>query len=85
MSETLSTATQIPVSDVIPMLSARGSRNYPRFKELEKECVTHHGVEVWQEVFNFRIKPALDRESDRWLLIQWCSKGIVSVKDVGEQ
>lgn len=82
MSETQATATQIPVSDVIPMLTAIADRNYPRFKELEKEFVTHYGVEVWQEVFNFRVKAALDRESDRWLLQMWCSKGIVSVKNV---
>lgn len=80
MSET---ATTIPVSTVIPILTAISARNFPLFKELEKQFVTQYGVEVWEDVFNQRLKPALDRESDRWLLVQWCSQGIVSVKDVG--
>lgn len=79
MSET---TTQIPVSELIPMLSAISDRSWERFKELEKQFVTRHGVNAWEEFFAFRVKPALDKESDRWLLIQWCSGGIFSVKDV---
>jgi hypothetical protein len=37
---------------------------------------------VWEEVFNFRLKPALDKDSDKWLLIQKCGTGIKSVKQV---
>lgn len=78
MSET---TTQIPVSELIPMLIAISDRNWERFKEVEKQFVTQHGVEAWEDFFAFRLKPALDKESDRWLLVQWCSKGF-TVKDV---
>ncbi|MGJ5676812.1 MAG: hypothetical protein ACR9NN_24950 [Nostochopsis sp.] len=73
--------TQISITEIIPMLTAIGDRQWEKFKELEADFVSQHGVEVWQEVFNFRLKPALDKDSDRWLLIQWCSKGF-TVKDV---
>ena len=69
------TAIQIPLSAVMPILAAISDRNWVKFKELELEFVNNHGVETWADVFNFRIKPALDKDSDRWLLIQWCSKG----------
>ncbi|MCW5319366.1 hypothetical protein [Nostoc sp. KVJ3] len=78
MSET---TTQIPVSELIPMLTAIADRNWERFKEVEKQFVTKHGIEAWSDFFAFRLKPALDKESDRWLLVQWCSKGF-TVKDV---
>jgi hypothetical protein len=77
MSET---ATLVPVNTVIAMLTAIGNRDWTQFKELEAEFVDQYGIEVWEEVFNFRVKPALDKNSDRWLLIQWCSTGIKSVK-----
>lgn len=79
MSET---TTQIPVSELIPMLSAISDRNWERFKEVENQFVAIHGVEAWEDFFGQRLKPALDRESDRWLLQQWCSEGIISVKNV---
>jgi hypothetical protein len=78
MSETV---TQIPVSELIPMLIAIVDRNWERFKEVEKQFVIQHGVEVWSDFFAFRLKPTLDKESDRWLLVQWCSKGF-TLKDV---
>jgi hypothetical protein len=78
MSET---TTQIPVSELIPMLTAISERNWERFKEVEKQFVTQHSIEAWEDFFAFRLKPALDKESDRWLLVQWCSKGF-TVKDV---
>jgi hypothetical protein len=77
MSET---ATQIPLSIVIPMFTAISDRNYERFNRLEWDFANTHGVEVWQDVFNFRVLPALDKDSKKWLLIQKCSKGIKSVK-----
>ncbi|MBD2341981.1 hypothetical protein H6G64_34180 [Calothrix sp. FACHB-156] len=76
-------AAQVSVTAIIPMLSAIADRQWEQFKKLEADFVSQHGVEVWQEVFNFRLKPALDKDSDRWLLIQWCSEGIISVKKVG--
>jgi len=79
MSEAVSI---ISVVELIPMLSAIAQKNWARFKELEKEFVAQHGVEEWEEFFAFRLKPVLDKDSDRWLLIQWCSKGIKSVKEV---
>lgn len=78
MSETI---TQIPVSELIPMLTAIAERNWERFKEVEKQFVAQHGIEAWEDFFAQRLKPALDKESDRWLLVQWCSKGF-TVKDV---
>jgi hypothetical protein len=74
MSET---TTQIPVSELIPMLTAIAERNWQRFKEVEKQFVIQHGVEAWEDFFAQRLKPALDKESDRWLLVQWCSKGFI--------
>ncbi|MBK1987289.1 hypothetical protein A0J48_007025 [Sphaerospermopsis aphanizomenoides BCCUSP55] len=72
----------ISITELIPMLSAIANRDWKRFKEVEKQFVAKHGVEAWEEFFAFRLKPALDKESDRWLLIQWCSGGIKSVKTV---
>lgn len=80
MSET---ATLVPLTDLMPILGAIGERNWAKFKELEREFASRHGLEVWEDVFNFRLKPVLDKESDRWLLVQWCSAGIKSVKVVG--
>jgi hypothetical protein len=76
------TTSQIRVNELIPMLTALCDRSWEQFKELEQTFVNQHGVEIWEEVFNQRLKPALDRESDRWLLQMWCSEGIISVKDV---
>jgi hypothetical protein len=73
-------ATLIPVSTIISMLVAINDRSWLRFKELEREFVNQHGIDVWEDVFNFRVLPALDKESNRWFLIQKCSTGIKSVK-----
>ncbi|WP_375509691.1 hypothetical protein [uncultured Nostoc sp.] len=75
-------ATQIPITTIIPMLTAIGDRQWQQFKELEANFVSQYGVEVWQEVFNFRVLPALDKDSNRWLLVHWCGEGINWVKDV---
>lgn len=72
----------IPVSELIPMLNAIANRDWEKFKDVERQFVAKHGVEAWEDVFNFRLKPALDKESDRWLLVQWSSSGIKSVKTV---
>jgi hypothetical protein len=79
MSET---ATQIPITAIIPMLMAIGDRSWQQFKALEINFAQEYGVEVWEDVFNFRLLPALDKESNRWLLVQKCSQGIISVKNV---
>jgi hypothetical protein len=76
------TATQIPLSTVIPMFTAISDRDWTRFKKLEADFVDQYGIEVWEDVFNFRVLPALDKESKRWFLIQKCSMGIKSVKTV---
>jgi hypothetical protein len=68
MSET---ATQVPITTIVPMLTAISDRNWEQFKKLERDFVNQYGVDVWEDVFNFRLKPALDKDSDRWLLIQW--------------
>ncbi|MBE9048958.1 hypothetical protein IQ243_00740 [Nostocales cyanobacterium LEGE 11386] len=74
-------ATQIPITTIIPVLTAIGDRSWQQFQELEADFVSQYSVEVWQEVFNFRILPALDQDSRRWLLVQWCGEGINWVKD----
>ena len=76
------TATQVPITTIVPMLNAISDRNWQQFKNLEVDFVSQYGVDVWEDVFNFRLKPALDKDSDRWLLIQKCSTGIKSVKIV---
>jgi hypothetical protein len=68
-------ATLVPVNTVIAMLTAIANRDWEQFKKLEAEFVDQYGIEIWEDVFNFRLKPALDKDSDRWLLVQWCSKG----------
>ncbi|MEG3879316.1 hypothetical protein QT972_18345 [Microcoleus sp. herbarium7] len=75
-------ATQIPINDLVGMLTAVGNRDYTRFQELEQTFTFQHGEEVWQEVFNFRILPALDKPTSQWLLAQWMSHGINSIKSV---
>ena len=79
MSET---TIKIPVSELIPILSAISDRNWKRFKDLEINFASLHGVEVWEDVFNFRVLPALDSLAKKWLLVQKCSRGIKSVKVV---
>ena len=64
------TATQVPITTIVPMLNAISDRNWQQFKNLEVDFVSQYGVDVWEDVFNFRLKPALDKNSDRWLLIQ---------------
>lgn len=80
----MTTATQIPVNTIIPIFTAIGDRHWQTFKDLEANFVSQYGVEIWQEVFNFRILPALDQDSNRWLLIQWCDEGIIWEKNVVE-
>ncbi len=82
MTEAQLTATQIPVNDLIDMFAAIGNRNYSRFQELENTFVSQHSEEVWQEVFNFRLLPALDKAASQWLLVQWASDGVNSIKTV---
>ena len=75
------TATQIPTSTVISMLSAISNEDYSEFKKLELEFVENYSIETWEDVFNFRVMPALSKDSKQWLLIQKCSKGY-TVKQV---
>jgi hypothetical protein len=78
VAEMIEAATLVPVNIVIAMLTAITERNWEKFKQLESEFVSEHGVEIWEDVFNFRLKPALDKDSDRWLLVQWCGNNSVS-------
>ncbi|MBR8837689.1 MAG: hypothetical protein DSM106950_27700 [Stigonema ocellatum SAG 48.90 = DSM 106950] len=78
----MTTSTSIPITTIIPIFAAIGDRSWEQFKELEQAFVSEYGVSVWQEVFNFRLLPALDKDSNRWLLVQWCGEGINWIKDV---
>lgn len=69
---------KVPVGEIIFFLSAINDRNWNQFKALEKSFVDKHDVETWEYVLNFQIKPVLDKDSDRWLLIQWCKNIIVN-------
>lgn len=82
MTEAQVTAAQIPVNHLIDMLITIGNRDYSKFLKLENAFVSQHGEEVWQEVFNFRILPALDKPASQWLLGQWASAGINSILKV---
>lgn len=68
-------ATLVPISQLTPMFSAIGDKDYSEFKKLELDFADEHGVETWQDVFNFRVLPALDKKAKSWLLVQKCSKG----------
>ena len=69
---------EVPVGEIIPFLLTIDTRNWNQFKALEKSFVDKHDVETWEYVSNFQIKPVLDKDSDRWLLIQWCKNIIVN-------
>ncbi len=73
---------QTSISTLIPIFTAIADRNWQQFKNKQQDFVEEHGVDVWEEVFNFQVKPALDKDSDRWLLVQWCNQGNISTKDV---
>ncbi|AFY35355.1 hypothetical protein [Calothrix sp. PCC 7507] len=82
MTEAQLTATQIPVNNIVSMLVAIGNKDYAQFQELEQAFVSQHGEEVWEQVFNFRVLPALDKPANQWLLVQWMSHGTNSIKKV---
>lgn len=68
-------ATLVPINQLTPMFAAIGDKDYSEFKKLELHFAEQHGVKTWQDVFNFRVLPALDKEAKSWLLVQKCSKG----------
>ena len=68
-------ATLVPISQLTPMFTAVGDKDYLEFKRLELQFAEQHSVETWEDVFNFRVLPALDKEAKSWLLVQKCSKG----------
>lgn len=82
MTEAQLTAIQIPINDIVGMLTAVGNKDYACFQELEQSFVSRHGEEVWEQVFNFRVLPALDKPASQWLLAQWMSHGINSIRTV---
>lgn len=51
------TPEKVAVSEIIPFLSAICDRNWEQFKALEKSFVYKYSVEIWEDVFNFQIKP----------------------------
>ncbi|MGB3642555.1 MAG: hypothetical protein WBA39_33985 [Rivularia sp. (in: cyanobacteria)] len=68
-------ATLVPISQLAPMFTSIGDKDYSEFKKLELAFAEQHGVETWEDVFNFRVLPALDKDAKSWLLVQKCSKG----------
>ncbi|BAY27924.1 hypothetical protein NIES2100_77510 [Calothrix sp. NIES-2100] len=73
-------AVQIPVSTIISILTAINDRDYARLKQLQTGLVKQHGVEVWQDVFGSRVLPALDQQSNRWLLNVLCNGETASAR-----
>jgi hypothetical protein len=69
---------KVPVGEIIFFLSAINDRNWNQFKALEKIFVDKHDVKTWEHVLDSQIKPVLDKDSVRWLLIQWCKNIIVN-------
>ena len=67
MSET---ATKTPITDIMPILATIGARSWEQFKSVEINFAAHYVVEVWEDVFNFHLLPALYKKSNKWLLIQ---------------
>lgn len=59
----------------IELLTAISSRDYPQFAQLESNFVSQRGVEIWEEYFNFRLLPSLDKASSNWLLQQFIQRG----------
>jgi hypothetical protein len=43
----------ISITELIPMLTAIAERNWDNFKEVEKQFVSRHGVEAWEEFLLF--------------------------------
>jgi hypothetical protein len=76
-------AASVPLSEFMSMLNAIIERNWLLFKDLELQFVDNYSIDIWEEVFNFRLLPALDTESKRWFLIEKCKQGILEVKVVG--
>jgi len=74
------TATLLPLNTFLPVFEAISTRDWLRFKELERAIAGIHGVETWADVLNFRIMPALEPEAKRWLLVERCNQGIKSIK-----
>lgn len=66
-------AAKIPVLELVPILTAISARDWKGFESAEKQFVEKYGVEAWEEFFAERLKPALDKDSDKWLLAQWLS------------
>lgn len=64
------TANQIPDNKLIPMVTAIIDRDWELFKEFEMEFTNSYDVETWADVFNFRVLPALDKETKTWVLVQ---------------
>ncbi|KHG41265.1 MAG: hypothetical protein HEQ20_04365 [Aphanizomenon flos-aquae KM1D3_PB] len=81
MSET---ATLLPLNTFISVFEAISDRNWLQFKELERAFASSYGVETWADVLNFRIKPALEPEAKKWLLVQRCSQRIKSIKIIND-
>jgi hypothetical protein len=75
-------ATLTPLSAFISVFTAISDRNWTQFKEIEREFAGNHGVETWADVLNFRVMPALEPEAKKWLLVQRCSQGIKSIKEI---
>lgn len=69
---------KVPVGEIIFFLSAINDRNWNQFKALEKIFVDKHDVKTWEYVLDSQIKPVLDKDSVRWLLIEWCKNIIVN-------
>lgn len=62
--------TEIPITELISLLSAIGNRNFSHFQQLESDFTNRYGIDIWEEYFNFRLLPTLDNTSNKWLLKQ---------------
>lgn len=68
-------AGQVPLNKIISFLDAIANRDFAQFKYLERAFVSQYQVEVWEEYFNFRLLPSLDKDSSNWLLEKFLGQG----------
>lgn len=79
MAETI---LDVPIRELIPILSTVAARDWEGFKKVEEQFVTKYGAKEWQDFFADRLKPLLDKESDNWFLTQKYSTDILSGQDI---
>jgi hypothetical protein len=77
----LEKVAQYSTTKVCNLLDAIASEDGEKFKVIEEQIAEEIGVEAYEELFNFRIMPALSIGSRQWLLSEKCKNGF-TVKNI---